>query len=54
MFWKKSPEKKLTKEYESLMEEAYRLSSTDRKKSDGKYAEAEEVMKKIEALKGKA
>lgn len=51
MFWKKSPEKKLKKQYDTLMEEAYRLSSTDRKKSDAKYAEAEEVMKEMEQLK---
>ncbi len=48
---KKSPLEKLTKEYQSLMEEAFRLSKTDRKSSDQKYAEAEEIQKKIEALK---
>lgn len=33
------------------MEEAYTLSHTNRKLSDQKYAEADAVMKEIEALK---
>jgi len=51
MFWKKSPEEKLKKKYESLMKEAFNLSKTDRKASDAKTLEAEEVMKELEALK---
>ncbi|SOE20424.1 hypothetical protein SAMN06298216_0916 [Spirosomataceae bacterium TFI 002] len=52
MFWKKSnPEDKLRKQYEKLMKEAFDLSKTNRTASDSKYAEADEVMKQIEALK---
>jgi len=50
MFWKKSPKEKLTKKYKQLMQEAFELSKIDRQKSDAKTAEAEEVMKEIEAL----
>lgn len=50
MFWKKSPLKKLQKQYDKLTEEAFLLSKTDRTKSDQKYAEAEEVAKEIEKL----
>ncbi len=37
-----------------LQEEAYRLSSTDRKAADAKTWEAEELLKEIEYLAGKA
>jgi len=55
MFWKKSPTNKLKKKYEQLMQEAFVLSKTDRKKADEKTAEAEAVMNELEALinKGK-
>ncbi|WP_232526595.1 Lacal_2735 family protein [Marinilabilia rubra] len=49
--FKKDPKKKLAKQYEKLMQEAYKLSTVNRRLSDEKYAEAEEVVKKIEALK---
>ncbi|MEQ8849264.1 Lacal_2735 family protein [Botrimarina sp.] len=41
---------KLEHRYNRLMEEAYRLSHTDRKASDQKHAEAAQVMEQIEAL----
>ena len=51
MFWKKAnPEEKLRKQYEKLMKEAFDLSKTDRTASDDKHAQADEVMKQIEAL----
>ena len=50
LFSKKSPAEKLQKRYEKLMEESYKLSHTDRKASDLKRAEAEEVAKEIEQL----
>jgi len=34
------------------MSEAFDLSKTDRKASDAKYAEADKIMKEIEALEG--
>lgn len=53
LFKKKSEVEVLQEKYAKLMEEAYKLSSQDRKKGDAKTAEAEEVLKKIEALKAK-
>lgn len=50
MFWKKDPIKKLNKKYDNLIKEAFELSKIDRKKSDLKQAEAEEVLKEIERL----
>lgn len=51
--FKKDPVKKLEKEYLKLMEEAMRIQrSGDIKAYSAKVAEAEEVQKKIEALKG--
>jgi hypothetical protein len=42
--------KKLEAKFKKLSEEAYRLSTIDRMKSDQKTAEADEVRKQIEAL----
>lgn len=52
IFKKKSNLEKLQKQYQDLMSEAHRLSTTDRKASDEKVAEAEEVAKLIDAEKG--
>jgi len=52
MFWKKSPKEKLQKKYNKLMKEAFELSSVNRQAADAKTAEAEAVMKEIEALEG--
>jgi hypothetical protein len=49
--FKKDPYKSLQKQYDKLMEENFLLSRTNRKLADQKYAEAEAVMQKIEALK---
>jgi hypothetical protein len=51
LFKKKSEADKLQEEYAKLMKEAFVLSKSDRKKSDAKTAEAEEILKKIDALK---
>lgn len=53
LFKGKSEIDKLQKQYEVLMKDWHRLSTTDRKASDLKYAEAEEIGKKIEALQKK-
>ncbi|MCO6477381.1 MAG: Lacal_2735 family protein [Phaeodactylibacter sp.] len=51
--FKKDPVKKLEKQYLKLMEEAMRIQrSGDIKAYSAKVAEAEEVQKKIEELKG--
>ena len=47
---KKSEKEKLEGEYRKLMEASYRLSHTDRRASDAKRAEADEVLKRIESL----
>jgi len=41
---------RLEKKYQRLLHEAYQLSHTDRKKSDAKAAEAEEIRIQLEAL----
>ena len=41
---------KLEKKYQQLLAEVHRLSHIDRKKSDMKAAEADQVRKEIEAL----
>lgn len=51
LFKKKTELDALCREYEKLCKEAHRLSAINRMASDKKYAEAEEVAKKIEALK---
>jgi len=50
IFAKKSPVDQLYDQHQSLLKEAHALSTSNRKASDAKYLEAEEVMKRIEAL----
>ena len=50
LFKKKTEVEKLQENYQKLMKEAFDLSKTNRSASDTKYAEADEVQKKIEAL----
>jgi len=50
LFKKKTEKEKLQEEYEKLMKDAFQLSKTDRTKSDEKYAEANELMTKIEQM----
>lgn len=49
-FKKKSPIDTLNEKYKKLQKQAYELSSSNRTQSDMKYAEAQEVLKEIEAL----
>lgn len=42
---------RLTKQHRKLLEEAFQLSKIDRKASDLKYAEADELLREIESLK---
>lgn len=53
IFKKKSEKEQLNAEYKKLSAEAHRLSTTDRKASDLKQAEAQEVLKKLDALENK-
>ncbi len=50
LFRKKTEAEKLNKKYDILMQEGYVLSTTNRKASDSKYAEAEQILKQIEKL----
>lgn len=50
IFKKKTEKEKLQDKYSKLMEEAHKLSHTDRKAGDAKLSEADELMKKIEQL----
>ncbi|NNE33470.1 MAG: Lacal_2735 family protein [Winogradskyella sp.] len=51
LFKKTSELEKLQKKYEKLMAEWHALSTTNRAKSDKKYAEAQKVIEQIEVLK---
>ena len=49
-FKKKSKKELLQKKYAKLMEEAYKLSHSDRQASDLKTAQAQEILELIEAM----
>jgi len=51
LFKTKTTEEKFYQSYKKLLEEAHQLSTTNRSLSDQKVFEAEEIMKKIDALK---
>jgi len=50
LFIKATPKDKLEKKYRELMEQAHKYSTTNRKLSDQKVQEAEEVMQELERL----
>jgi hypothetical protein len=50
MFKKKTEKEKLQEKYQKLQKESFNLSTTNRKLSDKKAFEAEEVMKQLEKL----
>lgn len=52
LFKKKSEKEKLQELHKKLLKESYELSTQNRSKSDDKAAEADAVMKQIEALEG--
>tara|TARA_R110000787_G_scaffold201935_1_gene312720 strand:- start:5771 stop:5944 length:174 start_codon:yes stop_codon:yes gene_type:complete len=53
IFKKKTEVEKLSLKYKELLAEAHRLSTTSRRLSDEKAAEASEVLKQIEGLEKK-
>jgi glutamine synthetase adenylyltransferase len=53
LFKKKTESEKLNKQYKKLLEESYKLSTTNRKLSDTKFAEANEILNKIDLLTSK-
>lgn len=50
LFKKQTEKEKLQIQYEKLLKESYNLSTTNRKLSDQKVFEAEQIMNKIERL----
>jgi hypothetical protein len=52
LFKKKSQTEKLQAEYKKLLSEAHKLSQVNRSAGDAKYAEAQDILNKIEALEG--
>ena len=48
IFRKKSEKEKLLSKYNKLLKKSYELSNSDRKKSDAKMFEANEILKKID------
>lgn len=50
LFKKKTEKEILQQNYEDLMKDWHRLSSINRSESDKKYAEAQEIMTKLETL----
>ena len=51
LFKKKSELEKLEVQYKKLLDESYKLSHTNRKQSDQKSAEANEILNRIEKIK---
>lgn len=51
LFRKKSELERLTEQYRSLLEASFKLSTTDRKASDLKRAEAEALVPRIDELR---
>ena len=50
LFKKKTEKEKLLEQYKKLLKESHALSSRDRKASDQKQFEANEILKKIDHL----
>lgn len=50
LFKKKDPREALEKRYKQLLAEAHRLSTVDRKASDLKAAEAQQVLESLERM----
>jgi len=50
LFKKKTPIEKLQEQYQKLMQESFNLSKTNRTLADQKHAQAEDILKQIEAL----
>jgi hypothetical protein len=51
IFKKKTEAEKLNVQYKKLLEEAHKLSTTNRRLSDSKIAEADKILKQIDLLK---
>lgn len=51
IFKKKTKVEKLNEQYKKLLEESYKLSTTNRRLSDSKVAEANKILNQIDLLK---
>lgn len=54
MFGSDNNKEKLQEKYNKLMQESFELSTVNRKKSDLKRGEAEEIGKQLDALENKS
>ena len=52
LFKKKTEKEKLQEKYKKLLKESYDIAKVNRTQSDAKAAEANEVLKQIESMKG--
>ena len=52
LFKRKTEIEKLQDQYKKLMKEGFDLQSVNRSTSDQKYLEADQILKKIDALQG--
>lgn len=50
IFKKKTEREKLNERYRKLMKESHQLSTTDRIKSDQKFAEAQELLYRLDTI----
>ena len=50
IFKKKTEKEKLQEKYKKLLDQAHKLSHSDRKAADMKMAEADEIAKRIESM----
>ncbi|WP_375239529.1 Lacal_2735 family protein [Aurantibacter sp.] len=53
IFKKKTELDKLEKEYKQLLEEAFKLSTSNRSASDAKQNDAQQILDKIDAIRAK-
>ena len=53
LFKRKSKVEKLGEQYRKLLSEAHKLSATNRRQSDSRVSEANEILNQIEILKNK-
>ena len=53
LFKRKSKVEKLGEQYRKLLSEAHKLSTTNRRQSDSKISEANDILNKMEGLKNK-
>lgn len=53
LFKKKTEREVLLEKYKKLMDESFKLSKSDRSAGDKKYADAQEIIAKVDKMDGK-